>query len=1057
MAEPIRPAPAEPAHNGIPRENRLTLIGIMLGLFLAALDQTIVSTALPKIIADLNGTELYAWVTTAYLLASTVSAPIFGRLTELFSRKSILLIAILIFLGGSALCGLSQNMPELIIFRGIQGIGGGALFALALTTIAVLFPPRERGRVGGLFGAVFGVSSAVGPWLGGLLTDHLSWHWVFYINMPVGAVALWFIGRFMPRLRPDHRESFDFLGAALLIAWTVPLMLAFSWGGSTYPWGSPRILGLFALSAVALALWVWSQNREKHPLFDLSILKIRTFSIASIAVFFYGPAFLGAVAFLPLYLQVVKGVSASASGVTVLPMTLGVVLGATGSGILSGRLGRYKPLLIIGTLWLLAVFLTLHFVLSVNTPLWLAIVFFFLLGLGLGPSQSLLQIAAQNNIPPQRLGSATAATQLIRQIGSTIGIALLGTVLTQNLNAETCKVFPDNASCKPGALMQRNNEGGTGANLDEQFQKLEAQIVAALKGDEAAYEELLANKDLPEDVKGKLVRGGLPAQFKDIEAKVIAALKGDERAYAELVNDPNVPTELKSKLVKGGIPAQFQKLEAQVTAALKGDERAYAELVNDPNVPTELKSKLVKGGIPAQFQKLEAQVTAALKGDERAYAELVNDPNVPAELKSKLVKGGIPAQFKELGDQVEAALRGDIAAYNALMRNPQVPAELKSRLIKGGIPAQFQALEAQVEAALRGDEAAYTALIRNPQVPAELKSRLVKGGIPAQFKELEGLLIAALNGDPQAYQAVQNNPQIPARFKGQIPQGGIAAQVQAQLAQTESLLEAALQGDAQAAQALRATPNLDPRIQALLDNPPPPEARPAALAQVKAGLEAQLPQIVAAATQQATSGIKAGLQQAQAEALAQAIAGVKAGLAQAQSQAIAAAVAAVRENLRQAQAQATEAAIAAVRKNLQAAQTSATEQAVRAVRENLRQAQAQATEQAVRAVVENLRQAQATAEEKAIRAVRENLATAEQKALVEVPQTVVANLEQTKAKLHNALNNGITNAEKNIFLYAAAFVLISLVFIGLLPNDELRGGGGFGARGGQAGPPVAAH
>lgn len=871
MAEPIRSDPgAGEAPKGMPRETRMTLIGIMLGLFLAALDQTIVSTALPKIIADLNGTELYAWVTTAYLLASTVSAPIFGRLTELFSRKSILLIAILIFLGGSALCGLSQNMPELILFRSIQGIGGGALFALALTTIAVLFPPRERGRVGGLFGAIFGVSSAVGPWLGGLLTDHLSWHWVFYINMPVGAVALWFIGRFMPRLRPDHRETFDFLGAALLIVWTVPLMLAFSWGGSTYPWGSPRILGLFALSAVALALWVWSQSREKHPLFDLSILKIPTFTIASVATFFYGPAFLGAVAFLPLYLQVVKGVSASASGVTVLPLTVGVVLGATGSGILSGRLGRYKPLLLIGTLWLLAVFLTLHFVLSVNTPLWLAVVLFFLLGLGLGPSQSLLQVAAQNNIPPQRLGSATAATQLIRQIGSTIGIALLGTVLTQNLNAETCKVFPDNASCKPGALAQRSNEGGTGANLDEQFQKLEAQIVAALKGDEAAYDELMANKDVPEDVKSKLVKGGLPAQFKDTEAKVIAALKGDEKAYAELMNDPNTPDELKKRLVKGGIPAQFRALEAKVSAALRGDEQAYTDLINDPNVPAELKkrlvkggipaqfkalgdqveaalrgdiaaynrlmsnpevpaelkSRLVKGGIPAQFKELERQVEAALRGDLRAYNALVSNPQVPAELKSRLVKGGIPAQFQKLQAQVEAAIKGDLEAYSALMGNPQVPAELKTRLIKGGIPAQFQVLEAQVEAALKGDEAAYTALIRNPQVPAELKARLVKGGIPAQFQTLEGLLIAALNGDPAAYQAVQNNPQIPAQFKGQIPPGGIAAQVQAQIAQTESLLEAALQGDAQAAQTLRANPNLDPRIQALLDNPPPPR-RPA--------------------------------------------------------------------------------------------------------------------------------------------------------------------------------------------------------------------------------------
>ncbi len=202
-------------------------------------------------------------------------------------------------------------MAELILFRGLQGLGGGALFALALTTIAVLFPPKERGRLAGAFGALFGLSSAVGPWLGGLLTDHLSWRWVFYINMPVGAVALWFILRHMPRLSPGHREPFDFLGAFLLAGWAVPLMLAFSWGGSTYPWGSPEILGLFALAALGLLLWVAAELRVRHPLFDLSVFRIPTFTLAALASFFYGPAFLGAVAFLPLYLQVVKGVSAS--------------------------------------------------------------------------------------------------------------------------------------------------------------------------------------------------------------------------------------------------------------------------------------------------------------------------------------------------------------------------------------------------------------------------------------------------------------------------------------------------------------------------------------------------------------------------------------------------------------------------------------------------------------------------------------------------------------------------------------------------------------------------
>jgi EmrB/QacA subfamily drug resistance transporter len=587
------------------RDVRFTLIGIFLGLFLAALDQTIVSTALPKIIADLSGTDLYAWVTTSYLLTSTISAPIFGRLTELFSRKSVLLIAVLIFLGGSALCGLSQNMPELILFRGLQGIGGGALFSLALTTIAVLFPPRERGRIGGLFGAVFGISSAVGPWLGGLLTDHLSWHWVFYINMPVGLVALFFILRYMPRLRPEgQRPPFDYLGSVLLVAWTVPLMLAFSWAGSAYAWDSPRILALFALSAAGLVLWVWSQLREPHPLLDLSIFRVRTFSLASVATFFYGPAFLGAVAFLPLYLQVVKGVSASASGVTVLPLTLGVVLGATGSGILSGRLGRYKTLLIAGSVWLVAIFLLLHFLLRVDTPLWFAILLFFLLGLGLGPSQSLLQVAAQNNVPPQRIGSATAFTQFVRQIGSTIGIAVLGTVLSNNLHSATCAAFPQNADCQPGAVV-RSAGAQQNPDIEGQFGKLEAQLVAALKGDEAAYDAVLANPNVPQEQKKNLVRGGIPAQVKAQTAQTLdqlqKALTGDAKAKAALLANPQFPPQYKAVLQ--GPPPPAQAVPGIIAQAKRGFE------ASEPQIIATLEAQIIP-----QVQKGLEETKVKLKG-----------------------------------------------------------------------------------------------------------------------------------------------------------------------------------------------------------------------------------------------------------------------------------------------------------------------------------------------------------------------------------------------------------------------------------------------------------
>lgn len=579
------PAPSDSAQ----RETRFTLIGIMLGLFLAALDQTIVSTALPRIVSDLQGADLYAWVTTSYLLTSTIAAPIFGRLTELYSRKSILIIAVVMFLAGSALCGLAQTMEQLIVFRGIQGLGGGALFALAFTTIALLFPPRERGRVGGLFGAVFGISSAVGPWLGGLLTDAISWHWVFYINMPVGALALTFIGRFMPRLNPESRQTFDFWGAALLVLWTVPLMLAFSWGGNTYAWDSVQVLGSLALSLVALIIWIWSQYRIKHPLFDLSVLRIRTFSLSAVASFFYGPAFLGAVAFLPLYLQVVKGVSASSSGVSILPLTLGVILGSVGSGILSGRIGRYKPILVVGSLWLAVLFVILHFVINVDTPLWLAIGLFLLLGLGLGPSQSMLQIAAQNDVPLQRLGSATSAIQFVRQIGSTIGIAVLGTVLANTLQAENCKAFPENAACQPGAVVQRGGiEASQGTNLDEVFARTETLIVAALKGDLAAYDTLKADTSLPKEQLANLTRGGIPAQFAALEGQFAAALAGDATAIAALQANPTLPDQLKLGLTAEGLPPQARQtaMERIKQALAQAQTQALEE------VPTRVVTQL---------------------------------------------------------------------------------------------------------------------------------------------------------------------------------------------------------------------------------------------------------------------------------------------------------------------------------------------------------------------------------------------------------------------------------------------------------------------------------
>lgn len=330
--------------------------------------------------------------------------------------------------------------------------------------------------------------------------------------MPVGGLALWFILRYMPRLRPSYREPFDFLGAFLLAAWTLPLMLAFSWGGSTYPWGSPVILGLFAFALLGLTLWIWAELRLPHPLFDLTVFRGRVFSLSAVAAFFYGPAFLGAVAFLPLYLQVVKGISAGQSGITVLPLTLGVVVGSLVGGQLLARLGRYKLLLVGSSTLMLSLFLLLYLLLRVETPLGLAVALFFLLGLGLGPAQSVLNIVAQSDLPKERIGSGTSMVQFVRQIGSTMGIALLGTILAQSLSQNLAGTF--NGGGAPA--MARAGEG-MALDLDREFDRLEGLVVQALKGDSAAYRALANDPFLPEDFRKGLVPGGIPAQFAEIK------------------------------------------------------------------------------------------------------------------------------------------------------------------------------------------------------------------------------------------------------------------------------------------------------------------------------------------------------------------------------------------------------------------------------------------------------------------------------------------------------------------------------------------------------------
>ena len=411
-----------------PSERVFTLVGVLLGMLLAALDQTIVSTAGPAIQTDLGiPASLYAWITTSYLVASTVLVPVYGKLSDGFGRRRILVIGIVIFLVGSALCGLSRTTLELILARALQGVGSASLFTSAFAVVADIFPPAERGKYQGIFGGVFGLSSVVGPLVGGFLTDHLSWHWVFFVNLPLGAVALAFILTRMPPLRRGGaRPSVDIWGAVALAVFAVPLLVALSLGREGGLGAGS--LGLLGLSAVGLVAFLLIERRVREPILDLRLFRIRVFAVGNLATFVNGAVFLGAIVFLPLFMVNVVGLSATRSGLTLTPLTLGVVTGNVLSGQIVARWGRYKPLMLIGQVILMSAFALMAFTLSPTSTqgeLTLKMIF---VGLGLGPAIPLYTLAIQNGVEPRQMGVATASATFFRQMGSTMGVALLGTV-----------------------------------------------------------------------------------------------------------------------------------------------------------------------------------------------------------------------------------------------------------------------------------------------------------------------------------------------------------------------------------------------------------------------------------------------------------------------------------------------------------------------------------------------------------------------------------------------------------------------------------------------------
>jgi EmrB/QacA subfamily drug resistance transporter len=420
---------------------RVIFGALMLVILLASLDQTIVATALPTIVGELGGLQHLSWVVTAYLLASTVTGPIYGKLGDLYGRKVVLQAAIVIFLIGSALCGIAQGMTELIAFRAIQGLGAGGLMVTAIAVVGDIIPPRDRGKYQGLFGAVFGVSTVIGPLLGGFFVDKLSWRWIFYVNLPVGVLALFVIGVVFHSRAEHVRHAIDYLGAATLAGGLACIVLFTSLGGTTEPWGSPQSIALIVIGVALLCVFLLVESRAEEPILPLELFRNRTFAVTSAIGFIIGLALFGSVTYLPLFLQVVKGLSPTSSGLQLTPMMGGLLITSVLSGRAISRFGRYRPFPIVGTA-VMTIGMVLLARLSVSSSTWTAALDMLVLGLGLGLVMQVLVLAVQNAVDFRVMGVATSGAILFRQVGGSIGLAVFGAIFANSLHSKLAASLP---------------------------------------------------------------------------------------------------------------------------------------------------------------------------------------------------------------------------------------------------------------------------------------------------------------------------------------------------------------------------------------------------------------------------------------------------------------------------------------------------------------------------------------------------------------------------------------------------------------------------------------
>ena len=486
VAEAAGAAPVGAPHAAVeisPRARFEVLGAILLALLLGALDQTIVGTALPRIVTDLQGNDLYTWVVTIYLLTSTISVPFYGKLSDYFGRKPLLIFGIIVFLAGSALSGVSQNMTELIVFRGIQGIGAGSLFPISLAVIGDLFTPAERGKYQGLFGAVFGVAALIGPALGGIITDNISWHWIFYINLPLGLISLLVVGRVLPSVkRPKNPLNLDVVGATVFVAAMIPLLVGLT-NKQTADWGTFEVGGLLGIGIVLIAVFLVIESRAKEPIVPLNLWRDRTYAGSLVATFFAAFGFFSATIFLPRFYQVVKGDSATVSGWELIPLLVGVIGASIISGQIVARTGKYKALL-LGSISLVGIGSLLFTNLAYDTDPWVIRFWQFVLGLGIGPTLAVFTIVIQNAVPFSKLGVATSNLTFFRQIGGIVGLSIAGSYFGGQLQQQIPQRLLSNGVPQQmvtgfqGGSFDVNSVVGVGGNLG---QSILSQVPAAFR------------------------------------------------------------------------------------------------------------------------------------------------------------------------------------------------------------------------------------------------------------------------------------------------------------------------------------------------------------------------------------------------------------------------------------------------------------------------------------------------------------------------------------------------------------------------------------------------